>query len=223
MPRVALSLLFICSLALVSPLADGQKRAVSPDLSGVPDGKGWVLFNRAATLFVDGEKKGVRLSEMPGDGAAWLEGVEFEKGSIEFDVRGKDVFQRSFVGIAFHALDDKTYDAVYFRPFNFRNPDPERRSHAVQYISHPSHTWQRLRTENPGQYEKPVEPAPDPNGWFHARIDIAGSEVRVYVNGAAAPALVVKQLSSRGRGKLGLWCGNTSGGDFAKLKIISAE
>lgn len=223
MPRVALLLLLIVGFALVLPFAAGQKRTMSPDLSGVPEGKGWILFNRSATLVTDGERRGVRLSEMPGDGAAWLQGVEFEKGSIEFDVRGKDVFQRSFLGIAFHALDDKTYDAIYFRPFNFRNQDPERRSHAVQYISHPSYTWQRLRTENPGQYEKPVEPAPDPNGWFHAQIVVTGSEVKVYVNGAATPALVVKQLSSRGKGKLGLWCGNTSGGDFANLRIIPEQ
>ncbi len=34
-------------------------------------------------------------------------------------MRGKNVFQKSFIGIAFHGQDDKTYDAVYCRPFNF--------------------------------------------------------------------------------------------------------
>ncbi len=220
MRRVALPMLSVSICSLVLLFAIAQKGATTPDLSQVPQGKGWALFNRTASQLTDGEKKGVRLSETPGDGAAWLEGIEFAKGSIEFDVRGKDVFQRSFVGIAFHALDDKTYDAVYFRPFNFRNQEPERHSHAVQYISHPLYTWQRLRTESPGQYEKQVESAPDPNGWFHAKVVIDDSEVSVFVNGAPAPALVVKQLSNRGKGKVGLWCGNTSGGDFANLRII---
>ena len=52
-----------------------------------------------------------------------------------------------------------TYDAIYFRPFNFRTSDPARRLRAVQYISHPTYTWNKLRAERPGVYEKPVNPA----------------------------------------------------------------
>jgi hypothetical protein len=95
--------------------------------------------------------------------------VEFANGTIELDIRGKDVQGQSFVGVALHGVDGTTYEAIYFRPFNFRAADSTRRAHAVQYISQPTHTWQKLRTEHPGMYENAVNPAPDPNGWFHAR------------------------------------------------------
>ncbi len=198
----------------------GQKKAIEPDMAALAEGKGMKVFNRSLSVLNDGAKKGARLSESPGDGVAYLEGVEFTDGVIEIDIRGKDVQQQSFVGVAFHGLDEKTYDAVYFRPFNFKTEDQARRIRAVQYIAHPTYTWQKLRTEQPGKYEKPVNPAPDPNGWFHARIVVASPKVSVFVNDAKEPSLVVEQLSDRKKGLVGLWVGNTSGGDFANFKIV---
>jgi hypothetical protein len=199
-----------------------QKKAIEPDLAALAEGKGLKVFNRSLSVLNDGARKGVRLSESPGDGVAYLDGVEFTNGAIEFDIRGKDVQQQSFVGVVFHGLDEKTYDAVYFRPFNFKTEDQARRIRAVQYISHPTYTWQKLRTEQPGKYEKPVNPVPDPNGWFQARIVVASPKVSVFVNDGKEPSLVVEQLSDRKKGLVGLWVGNTSGGDFANFKIIPA-
>ncbi len=162
------------------------------------------------------------MNESPGDGVAYLPGIEFVNGAIEFDVKGKDVQQQSFVGVAFHGVDGTTYDAIYFRPFNFRTEDQARRIRAVQYVSHPAYTWQKLRTEQPGKYEQPVNPVPDPNAWFHARLVIASPKVSVFVGDAKEPCLAVNQLSDRKKGLLGLWVGNNSGGDFANLKIIPA-
>jgi len=198
----------------------GQKKNIEPDLAALVEGKGLKVFNRSLSVLNDGAKKGARLSESLGDGVAYLEGVEFANGAIEIDIRGKDVQGQSFVGVAFHGLDEKTYDAVYFRPFNFKAEDPTRHAHAVQYISHPTYTWQKLRTEQPGKYEKPISPAPDPNGWFHARVVVASPKVSVFVNDAKEPCLVVEQLSDRKKGLVGLWAGNTSGGDFANFKVI---
>jgi hypothetical protein len=196
----------------------GQKKSIEPDLSALVEAKGLKIFNRSLSGLND--KKGVRLSESPGDGVAYLEGIEFANGAIEIDIKGKDVQQQSFVGVAFHGLDEKTYDAIYFRPFNFKTEDQARRIRAVQYISHPTYTWNKLRAENPGKYEKPVIPAPDPNDWFHARIVVASPKVSVFINDAKEPSLVVEQLSDRKKGLIGLWVGNTSGGDFANLKIV---
>src|SRR5207237_504148 len=100
---------------------------------------------------------------------------------IELDIKGKDVQGQSFVGVAFHGVDDTTYDAVYLRPFNFKTDDPVRNTHAVQYVSHPTYPWQKLRAEHPGEYEQPVTPAPDPNGWFHVRVVVASPKVSVFV------------------------------------------
>ena len=200
----------------------GQKKTNSPDLAKVAEGKGLKHFNRTASSLSDGTRKGVRLSEGPGEGPAYVEGIDLADGTIDLDVRGKDVQQQSFVGVAFHGVDGTTYEAVYFRPFNFKAEDPARRLRAVQYISHPTHTWQKLRAEHPGRYEQPVSPVPDPNAWFHVRVVVASPKVSVFVNDAKEPSLVVDQLSDRKKGLIGLWVGNNSGGDFANLTIVPA-
>jgi hypothetical protein len=138
------------------------------------------------------------------------------------DARGTNQPQRSFIGIAFHGVDDRAYDEIYFRPFNFKAADPVRRQRAVQYISHPAHTWRSLREQIPGKYESAVEPAPNPDGWFHARIVVAWPKVSVFVNGASEPCLVLKQLRQRKRGWVAL-CVDVSGGDFANLRISHAK
>jgi hypothetical protein len=98
------------------------------------------VHNRQVRSYTEGDRSALRFDERSGDGIAWWPETNFANGTIEFDVRGKDVFQKSFVGIAFHGVDEKTYDAVYFRPFNFRASDPARRNHAVQYVSMPTST-----------------------------------------------------------------------------------
>ncbi len=190
-----------------------QQRSIEP--------KDVQVFNRRVSSLSDGTRKGLRLSESPGDGVAYLRGIELGNGTIEFDLKGKDVQGQSFVGVAFHGVDSSTYDAIYFRPFNFKAEDPARRSHAVQYISHPTYTWQKLRAERPGIFEQPVNPAPDPNAWFHVRVVVASPKVSVFVGDAKEPCLVVTRLNDRTNGLVGLWVGNNSGGDFADLKIVS--
>ena len=214
---------FSCALGLsTASRSVRQKKTIEPDLAGLADGKGLQVFNRSASSLNEGARKGVRLSESAGDGVAYLQGIEFTNGTIEFDVKGKDVQQQSFVGVAFHGVDGTTYDAIYFRPFNFRTEDQARRIRAVQYVSHPTHTWQKLRAEQPCQYEKAVSPVPDPNDWFHVRVVVASPKVSVFVGEAKEPSLTVDQLSDRKKGLVGLWVGNTSGGDFANFKIIPA-
>ena len=90
-------------------------------------------------------------------------------------------------------------------------------AHAVQYVADPTYTWDKLRAEQPGKYEQPVTPAPDPNGWFHVRVVVASPKVSVFVADATEPSLVVSQLSHRAKGRVGLWVGNGSDGDFANL------
>ena len=125
----------------------GQAKAIPFDLGALADAKSLRLFNRGASRVTDGARNGVRLSEAPGEGIAFLPETQFGNGTIEFDVRGRDVAQQSFVGVAFHGVDAAAHDAVYFRPFNFRATDPVSRSHAVQYHSLPVYTWQKLRSD----------------------------------------------------------------------------
>ena len=158
-----------------------QAKTITPDLAALADQKSLKLFNRNASRLVDGDRKGVRLSEARGEGVVFVPGIEFANGTIQFDVRGKDVAQLSFVGVAFHGVDAAAYDAVYFRPFNFRATDPVSRSHAVQYHSLPVYTWQKLRTDQPGKYEQAVNPVPDPNAWFPARVVTAIPKVSIWL------------------------------------------
>jgi hypothetical protein len=46
------------------------------------------------------------------------------------DIRGQESMQQNYVGVAFHRKGDKTYEAVYLRPFNFCTQDLTRQ-HAV--------------------------------------------------------------------------------------------
>jgi hypothetical protein len=161
----------------------------------------------------------ISLNESPGDGIALIKGSNFKNGIIEVDLKGKDVFQKSFIGIAFHALNDSTYDAVYFRPFNFRATDSVRRIHAVQYVSHPQHTWKKLRDTQNAVFEKAVSPVPDPNEWVHAKIVVNNNDVTVFVNHSAAPSLTVRKLNKRSSGLIGLWVGDGSGGAFKNLVV----
>jgi hypothetical protein len=152
------------------------------------------------------------------EGIVLIKNVTFSTGSIDVDIRGRDVFQHSFVGIAFYAVDTLTYDAIYFRPFNFQSTDTLRRKHMVQYISQPDYPWERLRKEHPLMYERGVTPSLQPADWFHAHIVVDKEEISVYVNHSAVPSLKVKKLNTRSNGSVGLWSYDLSG-DFANLEI----
>ena len=194
-------------------------RPVEVDLAALSDARNVRLFNRTLTVTSEDGRVVARLDARAGDGSAFVEGSLLAEGIIEVDLKGRDLAQQSFLGIAFHVVDTTTFDAVYFRPFNFRAVAPEARAHAVQYVSHPTFTWQKLRAERTGQFEKAIEPPPDPNGWFHARIVLADGRIEVYVNGAAMPSLAVDDLGASKNGGVALFVGNNSDGAFANLWI----
>ncbi|MEO6003866.1 MAG: hypothetical protein ABIZ04_04945 [Opitutus sp.] len=194
-------------------------RAAEAPIDRIADSAVWRLTNRKAELVEDAGRKAVKLDARANDGMAWLVGSDFIEGTIDVDLRGANKPQQSFVGVALRGLNATTYDVVYFRPFNFMNTEIERRARAVQYISMPGFPWEKLRADSPGKYENTVNPVPDPDGWFHARVVVADRKISVYVNDAASPCLVVTELSERQGGSIGLWVGNGSNGAFANLKI----
>jgi hypothetical protein len=207
-------------LSLV-PRTSAQTQPIRPDLGELADRTRLLLFNRHAGRLDEGARTGVRLNAASGEGVAFIPGSNFTYGAIALDVRGKDVPQQSFVGVAFHGVDGAVHDAIYFRPFNFQATDPVSRSHAVQYHSMPAYAWQKLRSEKPGAYEAAVSPVPDPNDWFRVRVTIEDPKVAVYVGDSPTPCLTVDLLNTRRQGLIGLWVGNNSGGDFANL-VVSA-
>lgn len=175
--------------------------------------------NRIISTVTQRDTSFLHVAESNGEGVVWLPFESLNNGSIEIVMRGQDVFQRSFIGILFHGLNDSTYDAVYCRPFNFRTKDSVRRIHAIQYISHPGFTWKRLRAERNAVFEKEISAPPDPNEWFTMRIVIDNMTIKAFINNSETASLVVEKLNTRVTGRIGLFVGDGSGGDFKSVKI----
>ena len=216
--------LLLCGLAVKVPVsAEPSQSAAAPiDLAERLAAGKLKAVNREVTA-LKGSPRGIHVNEKPGPGVVWIDGSDFAEGTIEVDVRGKDVMQQSFLGVAFHGKDDNTYEAVYLRPFNFRAQDPARHQHAVQYVAVPDYDWPRLRKEFPEEFENPVDPSIAPTDWVPLRIVVKGPTVQIYVGKVTAPTLEVRKLGKLERGMVGLWTGNNSDGDFANLRITNPK
>lgn len=205
---------FSCfSLSIVA-----QTQMIKPDLSVKT---GFTVVNRDLTIVADEDRKSViHLDAKPNDGMAWINDVSFKTGIIEFDVKGKDVLQQSFVGIAFGGINDSTFESIYFRPFNFQSPDRVRKSHSVQYVSLPKHDWFALRKTFPDKYENALKSTVVPEKWFHAKIIVDADSITVFINDDQEPSLKIKPITNPVTGKVGFWVGNNSDGNFKNLTII---
>ncbi|MBN2416022.1 hypothetical protein JXO52_09280 [bacterium] len=69
-------------------------------------------------------------------------------------------------------------------------------------------------------YENPIDPAPDPDAFFHVKIVLEKPMIRVYVNDTPEPCLTVEELAQRTGGWVGFWKGNKSAGSFANLRVL---
>ena len=200
-----------------------SQKAERIDIHELVKKNGIEVYNRELSLLNEPAHLGISLSKREGEGVAWIKGIEFSDGIIEFDVRGEDLKQHSFVGIAFHGKDNETFDAVYLRPFQFKEESEVLRSRAIQYISLPAFPWRTLREKSPNKYEHSIEPTPDPNSWIYVRIVIKGSIISTYINGNLEPSLVVEKVTSLKTGGIGFYVADTSGGDFANLSITKTN
>jgi hypothetical protein len=151
---------------------------------------GFQTINREVAKLA-GTSDTIHFNEKADPGVAWIQGSDFSEGAVEVEVRGRDVLQQSFVGVAFHGTDGQHYECVYLRPFNFRAEDPVRHGHALQYMAVPDYDWPRLREEFPEKFEHSVDQSLDPNGWVNLRITVKGEAVQVYVGHVTAPTLQI--------------------------------
>jgi len=177
-------------------------------------------------------RKAVRVMPLPssaaksasGGGITVVAGTTFHNGTIELEVAGKPGAgapgdARGFVGVAFRVSGDRSkYECFYIRPTNGRADDQLRRNHSTQYISFPDYEWQRLRTEAPGQYESYVDLIP--GEWTKLKVEVSGVKARLYVHGAAQPALIVNDLKlGDSKGAVALWIGLGTEAYFANLRL----
>jgi hypothetical protein len=161
----------------------------------------------------------ISLNAAEGDGMAILKSISFKGGTVQLDIKGEDNPGKSFVGLAFNIQNDSTYEAIYFRPFNFRSGEKIRRQHGIQYIFSPDYSWERLRTEKEGQFEAEFVGPPSPNDWFSVSIKITSGNVVVKDVKSGKTLMRAERLANGLSDKLALWVGNNSNGEFRNLMI----
>jgi hypothetical protein len=188
------------------------KATVEPvkDLKGVT--------HEAIRFRVDYQKLSETQNYQPG--TVYVPDLNFHNGTIEADLIGPiEPDDRTFIGIAFRIdpKNPKQHELVYFRPFN---SGTERHLHTVQYVATETiYDWPYLREKFPGVYESGAKIAN--NVWFHARLEVADTTVRVFVNDGKDPVLVVKDLKLGDRsGSVGFW---GYPGAFTNLKVTKAD
>ena len=212
MKKIITLVAVVCVLPIVTFCADY-------DLGNLAKTGRLELFNRTLDQTKADSSESVFLNSAANDGLAWVPDLEFSDGTVELEIKGTNRPGQSFVGLAFHGKDDRTFDAVYLRPFNFQAAEPDRRNHSIQYISMPEHDWSDLRNRFPGKYETNISPAPEPGSWVKLRLTIQNKRISAFVNNSPKPVLTIELLNDRSSGKLGLWVGNGSDGWFRNLKV----
>ena len=149
----------------------------------------------------------------------------FRTGTIDVDLAARpnstaDPTARGFAGIVFAVRKDGGFEGVYVRATNGRSSDQERRNHSTQYVSEPEWGWHRLRTKFPSRYESYADLVP--GVWTHLRIVVAAKTVRLYVNRAPQPALIVQRIiggAPSARGEIGFMYGPLTEADYAHLVV----
>jgi sugar lactone lactonase YvrE len=127
-------------------------------------------------------------------GTAFLKNVDFEDGIIECDIAMK-AGVRSYPGILFRVQSSEEYERIYLRPHRSPLYDD-----AVQYVAtfHGLDSWQLYN--GPGLSARAVIPT---ERWVHVRIEVLGTQARVFLDNAPQPVLVIGDLR-RGKSKGGL-------------------
>ena len=126
-------------------------------------------------------------------GSAMLKDVEFENGVIEFDISVTG--ERSYPGIRFRAQSRANAENIYIRPHIIGISQD-----ALQYtpIFNNEACWQLYNGDGfTSGLEMPK------NEWVHVRMEISGSQARVYVGDVETPSLKIEHLK-HGKSKGGI-------------------
>lgn len=175
---------------------------------GVRSGK-WAVRAQPATVETYRGKDCLAVSTPAG---LVLKELEFESGTIEMDMALSQ--QGGFLGVDFRIEPDgKRFERIYFRPQASATP------HAIQYDPH-FNGYSNWQTYHGPLYEGNT-PLPGDAGWFHVKIEVVGSQARVFVDDAQEPQLVVRELmSGSSAGAVGLW---GTGAFFADIAIRRSD
>src|SRR3954464_13405948 len=172
-------------------------------LSIPPDSPRWELEGQAKTA----EYQGRQCLFLDG-GAAILKDFELRDGVLDVDVATPA--NRGFFGFDVRIdADGKNYEEIYLRQHKSGLPD------AMQYtpVLNSGLNWQIYN--GPG-FTGAVEIPKDV--WFHLRLEVAGTQAKLYVKDMDKPALVMSDLKSgiqKGQVALAALTGETYFSNFA--------
>jgi len=151
----------------------------------------------------------------------------FYEGTIDVDIAAEnnqyaDDSSRAFAGVIFHQQLNDQSDIVYLRMLNGRlnNPPPPspRIDRALQYMSLPQWTFDKLREQFPGKYETGADVAE--KRWVHLRLVVKNNTVSAFIDYATTP--VVQQLPLLGAnapGWVALFVDDATDAYFSNLRI----
>lgn len=159
----------------------------------------WIL--RGSTVVTHLEQKSLR-------GSAFLKNVEFQNGVIEVDMAFDET--RAFGGIVFRMKMTGDYEQFYIRPHKSRFPDALQYTPVFKGLS----SWQLYS----GDGFTAVAEIPW-DQWIHVKLEVSGTQARVYLDHAEKPALVVHDLKhGLTSGIVGLIAPNTGQIHFANFR-----
>ena len=175
-------------------------------------------------------KRAIKITEdgtvANGEAYAIVKNTVFHNGAISLELAGRPASgvaegARGFIGIAFR-LQNNQFEYIYLRPTNGRADDQVRGNHSPQYSAHPAFDFSVSRKEAPEKYESYVDL--EPGVWTRYRITVDGTKARLYVHGAAQPALIVNDLKlGDSSGAVALWIGPGTEGYFTGLEIKAQQ
>jgi sugar lactone lactonase YvrE len=147
-------------------------------------------------------------------GTASLGDVDFGNGVIEVDIAVSGA--PSYPGIVFRVQTDKNYERFYVRPHRMgRYPDALQYTPVINGIA----GWQLYNgkgfTAGADKHE---------NEWVTLRVEIMGSQARVYYGDADKPALVIDELKQGvSRGSIGVMGQNDGSAWFSNFRYRATD
>jgi sugar lactone lactonase YvrE len=116
-------------------------------------------------------------------GMAYIEGSDFQDGVIEFDIAVDGT--RGYPGISFRAANQFEYESFYIRPHQNNLPDAMQYCPVFKSVS----SWQLYNGDG---FNAPMAIPVDE--WIHIKLEIKGTQGRVFVGDGEEPNLVINEL-----------------------------
>lgn len=128
-------------------------------------------------------------------GIAYLKDVEFENGVIEVDIAVNG--ERSYPGVIFRMQSSTDFERFYIRPHRAPYyPDALQYTHVINGVA----AWQLCQ----GEGFTALAEIPE-NQWIPLKLEVSGTQARVYFGDDERPALVIPHLKhGKSKGALGL-------------------